>query len=245
MEPYVSAKNIDFETINQFVKVLKTCFGKVNPVGMTKHELYRLYQTNKNLELFLNIFLQLSKKSKINDSQTLDILYKKLSNELKNRLVTIKKVENLNNRILLFHDIDATMKKINKQSQLRVKPNASNFPAIKLPFKSYNSAPTKFSIAIGVIVVFPVPSTAIRTHPGFMDLSNIIRQGLILQEENDRCNNLGLSHYCSKPGHIAIDHRNPALLATKKQATDIFTGNLIALVPYKALLVKEKKTFLG
>ena len=40
MEPYVSAKNIDFKNINQFVEVLKTCFGKLNPVGMAKHELY-------------------------------------------------------------------------------------------------------------------------------------------------------------------------------------------------------------
>ena len=57
MEPYVSAMNIDFENINQFVEVLKTRFSKVNPVDMAKHELYQLYQTNKDLEVFLNTFL--------------------------------------------------------------------------------------------------------------------------------------------------------------------------------------------
>ena len=49
-----------------------------------------------------------------------------------------------------------------------------------------------------------------------MDVSNVIRQGLILQEEKDRRNNLGLCRYCGEPGDIVIDHRNPALLATKK-----------------------------
>ena len=62
---------------------MKTCFGKVNPVDMTKHKLYQLYQTNKDLDLFLNTFLWLSKKAKIDDSQALDILYKKLSDEFK------------------------------------------------------------------------------------------------------------------------------------------------------------------
>ena len=114
IEAYVSAKNIDFDNINQFVEVFKTCFGKVNVVGIAKHELYRLYQTNKNLQLFLNTFLRLSKKAKIDDSQVLDMLYKKLSNKFKNRLVTVKKIENLNNLILLFRDIDINMKKISK-----------------------------------------------------------------------------------------------------------------------------------
>ena len=69
IEPYVSAENIDFENINQFVEILNTCFGEVNPVGTAKHKLYQLYQTNKDLEVFLNTFLRLSKKAKIDDSQ--------------------------------------------------------------------------------------------------------------------------------------------------------------------------------
>ena len=116
IEPYVLTENIDFENINQFVEVLKTCFGKFNPVGTAKHELYQLYQTNKDLKVFLNTFLRLSKKAKIDDSQALDILYEKLSDEFKNRLVTVRKAENLKNLILLLHNIDANMKKISKQS---------------------------------------------------------------------------------------------------------------------------------
>ena len=42
------------------------------------------------------------------------MLYKKLSNEFKDRLVSIKKAENLNNLILLLRDIDANIKKISK-----------------------------------------------------------------------------------------------------------------------------------
>ena len=141
IEPYVSAKNIDFKNINQFVEVLKTRFSEIGLVGTAKHKLYWLYRTNKDLKVFLNTFLQLTKKAKIDDSQALDILYKKLSNEFKKQLVTVKKAETLNDLILLLRNMDANMKKISKQSQLRVKPNASNFPAIKLLFKSYNSAP--------------------------------------------------------------------------------------------------------
>ena len=136
IKPYVSAENINFKNINEFVEVLKTHFGKVDLVGMAKHELYRLYQTNKDLKMFLNTFLQLSKKAKIDDSQTLNMTYEKLSNKFKDRLVTVRKVENLNDLILLLCDMAANMKKISKQSQLHVKPNASNFSAIKPLFKS-------------------------------------------------------------------------------------------------------------
>ena len=111
---YVSAENINFENINQFVEVLKTRFGEVDPVDTAKHKLYQLYQTNKDLEVFLNTFLRLSKKAKIDDSQALDMLYKKLSNEFKDRLVTVRKAENLNNLILLLRNMDANMKKINR-----------------------------------------------------------------------------------------------------------------------------------
>ena len=44
------------------------------------------------------------------------MLYKKLSDEFKDRLVTVRKAENLNDLILLLRDMDANMKKISKQS---------------------------------------------------------------------------------------------------------------------------------
>ena len=214
-------------------------------MNTTKHELYRLYQTNKNLEVFLNTFLQLSKKAKIDDSQALDMLYKKLSNEFKDRLVTVKKAKNLNNLILLLRNMNANMKKISKQSQLCAKPNASNFPATKPPFKSYNSTLTKHSTNVGVAIAFPVSSTAIETYTGPIDVSNMIKQGPILQKEKDTCNSLGLCRHCGKSGHITIDHKNPALMAIKKQAAGVFMGNLMALVPYKSLPMEEKETFLS
>ena len=93
---------------------MKTYFDKINPVGMAKHELYQLYQTNKDMEVFLNTFLRLSKKAKIDDSQALDMLYEKLSDEFKDRLVTIRKARNLHNLILLLCDMDANIKKISK-----------------------------------------------------------------------------------------------------------------------------------
>ena len=86
--------------------------------------------------MFLNIFVRLFKKAKIDDSQALNMLYEKLSDEFKDRLVTIRKAKNFNDLILLLCNIDAIMKKISKQSQLYVKPNAFNFPAIKPPYNS-------------------------------------------------------------------------------------------------------------
>ena len=195
--------------------------------------------------VFLNTFLQLFKKAKIDDSQALDMLYKKLSDEFKDRLITVRITENLNNLILLPHNIDANIKKISKQSQLCVKPNASNFPTTKPLFKSYNSNSTKPSTAVKVAVVFPAPSIATEIYLGSMDMSNMIRRGPISQEEKNRRNSLGLCCYCGEPGHIAIDHKNFTLLATKKQAAGAFTGNSIALIPYKPLPIEEKKMSLG
>ena len=245
MEPYVLAKNIDFENINQFVEVLKTRFGKVDPVGTAKHKLYRLYQTNKDLEVFLNTFLRLFKKAKIDDSQTLDMLYEKLSNEFENQLVIIKNVENFNDLILLLRNMDAKIKKISKLSQFRVKPNTSNFSATKPPFKLYNSALTKPSTAVRVAVVSLIPNTATGTHLGLIDVFNVIKQRLISQEEKDGRNSLGLYRYYGEPGHIVIDHKISALLAIKKQVANAFTDNSMALVLYKPLPVEEKKTSLG
>ena len=76
-------------------------------------------------------------------------------------------------------------------------------------------------------------------------MSNVIKQGLILQEKKDRRDSLGFCHYCGELGHIAIDHRNFALLATKRQALDALTDKSMALVLYKPLLVEEKETSLS
>ena len=122
------------------------------------------------------------------------MLYKKLADEFKDWLVTVKKAENLNDLILLLHNMYANMKKISKQSQLYAKPNTSNFPTIKPLFKSYNLTFTKPSTVVGVAIVPPILSTATGTYLCPMDMSNVIRQGPISQEEKDRCNSLGLCH---------------------------------------------------
>lgn len=116
LEFYIVAKNIYFKNINLFVKLLKTYFDEVNLVSTAKYKLYRLYQTNKDLKMFLNTFLQLLKKAKIDNFQVLDMLYKKLCNEFKNRLVTVRKAKNFKDLILLLSNRDAHIKKISKQS---------------------------------------------------------------------------------------------------------------------------------
>ena len=108
------------------------------------------------------------------------MLYEKLSDEFKDWLITVRKAENFNNLILLLRDMDATMKKISKQSQLCVKPNASNFLAIKPSFKSYNLASTEHSTTVGVAVISLVSSTTTGTYPGPMDVSIVIRERPIL-----------------------------------------------------------------
>lgn len=73
----------------------------------------------------------------------------------------------------------------------------------------------------------------------------MIKQELILQEKKDERNDLGLCHYCKEPGHIAIDYKNSALLATKKQTASALKNNSMALIPYKAVPLEEKEMFLG
>lgn len=63
-------------------------------------------------------------------------------------------------------------------------------------------------------------------------MSSANKRGPLSQEEKDRRNNLGLCRYCGEAGHIAIDHKNPAVLASKRQAASTVTTNSMALVPY-------------
>lgn len=73
----------------------------------------------------------------------------------------------------------------------------------------------------------------------------MIKQGPILHEKKDRHNNLNLCYYYGELGYIVIDYRNFLLLATKRQATSVITDNLMALISYKPLLIKEKEIFLS
>ena len=244
VEPYVSADKIDFESVDKLMDFLEVRFGEVDPVGTAKHEFYRLYQTNKDLEVFLNTFLRLQKKARIDDSQALDMLNEKLSDEFKDRLVTVKKADNLNDLITSLRDIDANVKRINKQSHLRAKQNTPATSTTKPPFKTANSAPAKPTTSVGVTVTASTPSTATGTHPGPIDVSTAGRRGPISQEEKDRRNRLGLCRYCGEAGHIAIDHKNPELLASKRQAAGT-TNHSMALVPYTPPPAEEKESSLS
>lgn len=173
------------------------------------------------------------------------MLYEKLNDEFKDRLVTAKKTENFNDLVLSLHDIDSNIKRISKQSQFRAKPNALNVFIFKPPFKTFNSAFAKPSASVGIAVTAPALNTAAGTHPGPIDVSIAARQGPISQEKKDKRNDLGLCRYCGKLGHIAIDHKNPALLASKRQAAGTFINNSMALVPYNLSVVEGKKTSLS
>ena len=117
MEPFVSETSIDILNIAALETLLETQFGEVNLVGTAKHEIYRLYQANKDLKVFLNIFLVLAKKAKLDEQQTLDLLYKKLNNEFKSLLITVEKQTNLDNLIKKLRSMDASMKIINQQKR--------------------------------------------------------------------------------------------------------------------------------
>lgn len=87
--------------------MLEMRFGDPDPVGTAKHGLYRLYQTNKHLEVFLNTFFVLARKAKFDDSQNFDLLYEKLNDEFKTILVTKKKQTNLDDLIKKLRGMDA------------------------------------------------------------------------------------------------------------------------------------------
>ena len=117
---------IDLLNIAVLKELLETWFGKVNLVGTAKHKLYRLYQANKDLKVFLNIFLMLFQKAKLEKPQILDLLYEKRSDKFKNFLVTKKKQINLTDLIKKLRSIDASLKIINQQEQSTSNANIVN-----------------------------------------------------------------------------------------------------------------------
>lgn len=67
VEPYVSQTDIKILDITALENLLETQFEDVNLVGTAKHKLFKLCQTNKDLEMFLNAFFVLAKKAKLNN----------------------------------------------------------------------------------------------------------------------------------------------------------------------------------
>ena len=198
----------------------------MDPVGTAKHELYRLYQANKDLEVFLNTFLVLAKKAKLDDSHTLDLLYERLSDEFKNLLVTKKKQTNLDDLIKKLRSMDASMKIISQ----RKKPTSSPVNTHAAKPTTYQQTtrfvpqPTRLAAAAPTTTVttsLSLSSTATGTHAGPMDVSSAGKRGPLTTEEKERRNKLGLCQYCGQPGHIALDHRDHNTLQAKRRAAGI------------------------
>ena len=212
VKSYISRTGIDISDIAGLEKLLETQFGDVDPVGTAKHKLYRLYQANKDLEVFLNTFLVLAKKAKLDDSHTLDLLYKKLSDEFKSLLVTKKKQTNLDNLIKKLCSMDASMKIINQRK--RPTPSTVNTASKPSTKPSTYQQTTRFAPAAPAAVTTTtstLSSTATGTHSRPMDVSSV-RRGPLSTKEKERWNKLGLCRYCGQPGHIAKDHSDPSTL---------------------------------
>ena len=222
IEPYISWNGIDLSDIAALEKLLETRFGEINPVGTAKHELYRLYQANKDLEVFLNTFLMLAKKAKLEESQILDLLYKKLSDEFKNLLVTKKKQTNLADLIKKLRSMDVSMKIINQQKRaapvVNTKPTQQTTRFVPQPTRFAAAAPT--TVTTSSTLPTSLFSTATGTHAGPIDMSSV-RRGPLTTEEKEQRNKLGLCRYCGQPGHIAMDHKDLNILLAKRRAAGI------------------------
>ena len=239
IKPYVSRSGIDFQDITALEDLLETRFGDVDPVSTAKHELYRLYQTNKDLEVFLNTFLVLAKKAKLDDSQTLDLLYEKLSDEFKNLLVTKKKQTNLADLIKKLRSMDSSMKIINQQKRAT---SAVNTKPTYQQTTRFVSQTTRFAPATPTTTITTtsstlptlLPSTATGTHSRLMDVSLASKRRPLSAEKKEQKNKLGLCRYCGQPSHIAMDHRDPNTLQAKHRAAGIhemtmaLSSNIIA-----------------
>ena len=219
VQPFVSRHGIDLQDVTALEDLLEAQFGEVDPVGTAKHEIYKLYQANKDLEVFLNTFLVLAKKAKLEEQQTLDLLYEKLSDEFKSLLVTKKKQTNLDNLIKKLRNMDANMKIISQRKRPtntngKPVPTSSSKPAYQQAFQSTPNTVTNTSLS-------PSPSTTSGTHAGPMDVSGVGKRGPLSDEEKERRNKLGLCRYYGQPGHIARHHSDSAMLLAKCRAAGI------------------------
>lgn len=111
---YLEYDQITLPNVARMIEILEARFGEVDPVGTAKDGIFRLYQTNKDLDTFLNTFLLLAKKAKLDDGRALDMLYEKLSNEFKLRLVTLPKQTTLDDLVKQLRDLDSRLKLYNK-----------------------------------------------------------------------------------------------------------------------------------
>ena len=143
----------------------------------------------------MNTFFVLAKKAKLNDLQTLDLLYEKLSDEFKTLFVTKKKQTNLADLIKKLRSMDASMKIINQQK--RPTPSTINTPKpTSQPTTNFAPQTTRFASAPIVLTTTTtttssMPFTATGTHSGPMDVSSVKRGPLSVEEKEQR-DKLGL-----------------------------------------------------
>lgn len=64
VKPYVDDGVISLPNVARMIELLKTRFGDVDPAGRAKRDLFKWYQTNKDLDTFLNTFLLVARRPK-------------------------------------------------------------------------------------------------------------------------------------------------------------------------------------
>lgn len=205
------------------IKLLITRFGDPGPVGTAKHELYCIYQSTKDLETFLNAFLVLAKKAKIDDAQTLDMLYDKLNDEFKSFLVSKKKQPTLDGLIRKLRDIDSKTKIIKQRSNNR--PSTTQSTQSRPVNRPYTSASAASAAPAGTATA--TPFTATGTHSGPMDLSFAGRRGPLTQDEKDRRNRLGVTDLHSHVLPVCIATSNAICTASAHCYNDVRIKRLV------------------
>lgn len=163
---------------------------------------------------------------------------------MKNRLVIVKKAENLNDLIRFLRDLDANLKQISKNLYLDATSGTPITSTTKAAPKTINSSSAKPFISVRVIAIASRVSIVTRINPGLLHILIVGGRMPILQVEKDCSNNLGLSCYYDKADYIAINQNTSALLASKSQAGSIMS-HFIALIHYNPPTIMEKSSSLS
>ncbi|MCJ1428227.1 hypothetical protein MMC29_006135 [Sticta canariensis] len=168
--------NGDKDKLDLFVtrfRPITDTLRNIDSVGTAEHELFCLYQTNKDPETFLNNFLLLVKKSKTGDrrqAETLSMLYENLSDELKDRLASHARQNTLGGLIKQLREIDSRLKVISKQHLVRTGRVNNTNSTTPTPRSALRLAvPAAIPVPVASNTHAPAPSSGSGTHAGPMD----------------------------------------------------------------------------
>ena len=220
VQPYVdldSAK-INLESWRKIIDFMKLAYGDPDPQGSARRKLINLYQTNKKFSVFWAEFHRLAQKAGMNAETILEYLKDRLSNEIKDRLVSIdegsmtlepfvKMVQNIATKLEILKEQDNRRSNRFNNNNTTNPINTTATPKPPTPPKPFTTHVQPFANN---------SSTATGAHPGPMDVSSSVRRGPLSQEEKDRRTREGLCKYCGEPGHFARDHSNGTLAAKQK-----------------------------